>query len=96
MFPSEAFRWAYDALCETCTQRVADKEYLRILNHAAQTMESAVEETLLALRDQKRPPRWEAVLDLIGPVQPELPTLDPLTVDLTAYDRLLLGKEADS
>jgi len=96
MFPSEAFRWAYDALCETCTQQMADREYLRILNHAAQTMECTVEKALLALREQRRPPRWEAVLKLTEPVRPELPSLVPLSVDLADYDHLLAGEEAHS
>jgi hypothetical protein len=93
LFPSEAFRWAYDTLCDVCAERVADKEYLRILNHAAQTMESSVEKALAALRAQDSVPRWDRVLKLTEPARPELPTLVPLSVDLSTYDHLLLGKE---
>ncbi|MBR9978875.1 MAG: DDE-type integrase/transposase/recombinase, partial [Bacteroidetes bacterium] len=46
MFLTLRFRMAYDLLCETCSERTADVEYVRILALAANTVESAVDETL--------------------------------------------------
>ncbi|NCC57038.1 MAG: IS21 family transposase, partial [Synergistales bacterium] len=37
LFPSMAFRQAYDHLCQVCSPRQADMEYLRILRQAART-----------------------------------------------------------
>jgi hypothetical protein len=96
MFPSETFRWAYDALCEGCSNRTADKEYLRILNHAAKTMECRVERALTALRHEGKIPRWETVLALSPGPCPEVPALTPLSVDLTGYDHLLGREEVSS
>lgn len=93
LFPTETFRWAYDALCDSCPNRTADKEYLRILNHAAQTMETTVEKALATIKGAGEIPRWETVLKVTEPTRPELPTLSPLTVDLAAYDELLLDGE---
>jgi hypothetical protein len=93
MFPSSVFRWAYDSLSEECSERTADKEYLRILNHAAQTMESTVEQALESLRQQKAIPRWESVLKLTGTNRAEVPDLQKLPVDLSVYDHLLGSKE---
>jgi hypothetical protein len=93
MFPTPLFRWAYDALGEGVCERVADLEYLRILHHAAHTMESKVEEALQTLQAAGRVPRWEAVLAFTPVPKPELPILTPLKVDLTEYDRLIESKE---
>lgn len=49
LFPSLRFRRAYDRLCEACSPRTADMEYLRILRQAARTMECKVEEVLTEL-----------------------------------------------
>ena len=93
MFPTEVFRWAYDALCDTCSTRLADQEYLRILNHAAETMESLVETALKQLRQRESIPRWDSVLDLTPKQHPEIPDMAPFKVDLSEYDCFLQGKE---
>ena len=92
LFPTEVFRWAYEALCETYSERVADEEYLRILHHAARTMESTVERALKELRARGMAPRWSLVLELSAPARPELPELSSLVVNLSEYDELL-GRE---
>ena len=73
-----------------------DRDYLRILNHAAETMECMVEKALKTLRDRQIVPRWDEVLNLTPPARPELPQLKPLTVDLAAYDDLLHVEEVSS
>jgi hypothetical protein len=88
MFPTEAFRWAYDALCEGLSAWTADMEYLRILSLAARTMETTVDGALGELRRKGVLPRWDAVLGLIPALQPEIPDLPVLKVDLGEYDRL--------
>jgi len=93
MFPTAQFRWAYDALCESHAERVADLEYLRILYHAAQTMESLVEKALTQLRVCGVVPRWDAVFKLVPAARPELPELTPLVVNLAEYDHLLARAE---
>ena len=94
MFPTEAFRWAYDELQKAGGERRADLEYLRILNHAAQTMEIRVEKALMECRRQGIVPRWSAVLEFApGEGQSDVPELKPLKVDLAEYDRLLKGPE---
>ena len=92
LFPTEVFRWAYEALGEGCSERVADEEYLRILHHAARTMESTVERVLKELRARGMAPRWSLVLELSPPARPELPELSSLVVNLSEYDELL-GRE---
>lgn len=93
MFPTEEFRWAYDMLCETCSERVADIEYLRILHQAAHTMESRVREALRLLRALGAVPRWAAVLELAPVPRPQVPEMPKLRVNLAEYDGLLAGKE---
>lgn len=93
MFPSGSFRWAYDALCEALTERVADLEYLRILHHAARTLESQVERVLVGLRSEGMVPRWNRVVALAPGPRPELPQVPRLEVNLTDYDHLLSRKE---
>lgn len=94
MFPTEAFRWAYDELCGACSNRQADQEYLRILNHAAETMESRVEAALLQLRHMETVPRWDTVLELTPAPRPKVPEIAPLRVNLVEYDRFLGQKGA--
>jgi len=93
MFPTEEYRWAYDALCACCTERMAEMEYLRILQQAAHTMESRVRDALALLRAEGAVPRWEAVRELAPAPRPQVPELPRLEVDLGEYDCLLAGRE---
>jgi hypothetical protein len=89
MFPTDLFRWAYDALCETCSENLADREYLRILNHAATTMETEVETALGDLKAHGQVPRWEQVLGRVPAPKLDLPVMMPLKVNLAEYDHLI-------
>jgi len=93
LFPTEEFRWAYDELSETCTGRIADIEYLRILKLAAKTMECQVQNILGKLKSSGIVPRWDMVEKLSPSPRLELPKLRPLKVDLSDYDYLLERKE---
>ena len=89
LFPSVNFRWAYDRLCEKCSERTADLEYLRILHHAARTMEVEVEEALEILRERDAVPRWNTVLEFCPDRQISVPHVDMPAVSLKVYDGLL-------
>lgn len=93
MFPSEVFRWAYDELDRHASARIADMEYVRILHHAARTLEAKVEQALQELRSRGIVPRWNAVLEFAPAPRPELPDLPPLKANLAEYDHLLQGEE---
>ena len=93
MFPTLRFRWAYDALCEVCSERSADMEYLRILHHAAQTMETTVDKALATLKAAGIVPRWSAVIEFAGVAGPQVPDMAPYVVDLSGYDHLLRCEE---
>ena len=93
MFPTEEFRWAYDRLCEACTERQADREYLGILQHSARTMESRVEGALRRLRAEGAVPRWCVVREFAPVPRPQLPEMMRFEVNLAEYDHLLEGTE---
>ena len=90
LFPSLAFRRAYDRLCQDCAPRAADLDYLRLLRQAARTMECEVERVLLNLEQRGLTPRWPIVEEFWPAAAPAAaPDLQPLTVELEAYDALL-------
>jgi hypothetical protein len=89
MFPTPRFRMTYDLLCETCSERTADIEYVRILALAASTLESAVDEALASLLDAGRVPRMASVEELMPRAQPVIPTVQLPAPDLKAYDAVL-------
>jgi len=89
LFPREIFRRAYDRLGEVLDERRADLEYLRVLHLAAATMESEVAAALELLLAEGTLPGFDAVRALVVDSEPEVPPMKPLTVDLSAYDRLL-------
>ncbi len=93
LFPSEVFRWAYEALCEELEERACEREYLQILKHAATTMECEVEAALRVLRSQGTLPRRDAVLAACPRPVPVLPEQAPLFVELSDYDQLLTPQE---
>jgi hypothetical protein len=87
LFPSLAFRRAYDAL-RARTER-ADVEYLRILHLTASTMERPVEDALVALLDAGDVISFDVVRDRVDPSRPTIPVVEIPKPDLTAYDHLL-------
>jgi hypothetical protein len=91
LFPSLAFRRAYDALTERLGAWKADIEYLRILHLAASTMESEVEEAVMRLLQSGAVPTADAVKQVVAPVSIEVPALEIPPVDLASYDGLLAG-----
>jgi hypothetical protein len=96
MFPTLEFRWAYDALCGASSNRVADLEYLRILHHAAQTMESVVQRALSRLREEGEVPRWNLVIERAPTPRPQVPSIPAFDVKLEVYDELLGAKEVSA
>ena len=90
LFPTLAFRRAYDALCKVHVPRLADIAYLRILFLAATTMQSDVEVALELLLEQGQSPEPADVKALVIR-DPEItvPAMAAPEVDLAAYDVLL-------
>ena len=96
LFPSSHFRMAYDVLRERQPAR-ADKEYLRILYLAARESEAGVEAVLVELL--KEDGRMDAAavtarLRQEGQAQ-QATEVTVAAVDLSQYDALLDGKEAE-
>jgi hypothetical protein len=89
LFPTLAFRRAYDALSEGWPSHKADLEYVRVLHLAASTMESEVEQALELLLEAGTRPTSEQVRALVAPKRPEIPDLGVGQVDLAEYDHLL-------
>lgn len=96
LFPSLVFRRAYDALHRVCAPRTADLEYLRLLQEAARTMQSAVEQALTQVAALGQPPRWATVLEFLPRPAVDCPALQPLAVNLTEYDQLVTAVEVAS
>jgi hypothetical protein len=92
LFPTLAFRQAYDAL-SVLGDRDADLHYLRILHLAASTMQSDVEIALALLLESKTVPRIEAVKELCLAAEQQaakdVPVIAPFAVELEHYDELL-------
>ena len=89
MFPSLAFRKAYDALVDR-SSKWADLEYLRILYLAATTLESRVEAALEQLLSEKKIPEYEAVRSIADPVEGiTWPRIEIQQPDLAVYDQLI-------
>jgi hypothetical protein len=91
LFPSSRFRMAYDALQESTPSR-AVKEYLKILQLAAEEGETPVDEALRELLERKA--EAAITLDRIREVLRRLDTIAPVTevevaaVDLASFDEL--------
>jgi hypothetical protein len=90
LFPSLAFRRAYDALRRFRGER-ADVEYVRLLHLAASTMESEVERAIKTLLAAAKPFDYAAVKTLAAPAQPTVPEIGVPVPDLRIYDALLAG-----
>ncbi len=91
MFPSLAFRRAYDAIHALQPGTRGDMEYLRILHLAATTLETDVEAALLLLLDEGTAITADAVKALTSRAvrDASVPQLQPLIVDLATYDVLI-------
>ncbi len=95
MFPSLAFREAYDAIQAVRPGTKGDLEYLRILHLAASTMESDVVTALALLKMSDKPVTADAVRELVATQAPvEVPALAPPPIDLSEYDVLLVEEVA--
>lgn len=92
LFPTTAFRRAYDALLEA-TPAKADSHYLRTLHLAAGTSEADVDLALNRLLDADRLPTFDAVRELAGQAKPPpAPSIMKVAVDLAIYDELLASR----
>ena len=91
MFPSLAFREAYDAIHAVQPGTKGDLEYLRILHLAASTMESDVAAALALLQMGGKPVTADAVKAMVATTSAsiDVPALALAAVDLADYDALL-------
>jgi len=93
MFPSLAFRRAYDAIQTPHHGLKGDLEYLRILLHAASTMEADVEAALTLLLAESKTINAVSVKALVTATTTiDVPHLAPQPIDLGPYDALLLDE----
>jgi hypothetical protein len=90
LFPTLAFRRAYDSLRQSRGER-ADVEYVRILHLAASTQEATVGATLEQLLASGQTLDYAAVKALCSPERPAVPAVCIPKPDLAAYDELLSG-----
>lgn len=91
MFPSLAFRRAFDALSASMAQQ-ATPHYLRLLHLAASGSEAEVARLIEQLLARGAVPTFEAVRALLPARTHDLGRLDGApSVDLLAYDRLIAG-----
>lgn len=94
LFPSLAFRKAYDQLVDARGER-ADVEYVRILHLAASTLESRVEAALATLLERGARFDYATVKAIAAPEKPVVPEVHIGRPDPAAYDSLLAaGGEA--
>jgi hypothetical protein len=93
LFPSQVFRHAYDSLRESRGER-ADVEYLRVLELAADEMESRVEAALQQLLAEGRRVDATELRALMTAPAPRPAPVEIAVVrpDLTMFDNLLTGE----
>ena len=95
MFPSLAFREAYDQIQAARPGTKGDLEYLRILHLAASTMESEVVAALALLKMGDKPVTAAAIRELVAAPTPiDVPALASTRIDLAEYDALLIEEVA--
>ena len=94
LFPTSRFKMAYDALKRQRPIR-AHKEYLKILYLASYETEEGVNEALRLLLDRECAITAEAVKEIVRSGEETSPIEDVVveSVDLLAYDELLVGEE---
>jgi hypothetical protein len=89
LFPTTAFRVAYDTLLAQQPSR-ADKEYVRVLHLAAATSEVDVVAALGLLAEHGMTPTFDAVRELVRSAEPPaVPQLSAPQFDFGVYDALL-------
>ncbi len=89
LFPTTAFRVAYDTLLAQQPSR-ADKEYVRGLHLAAATSELDVIAALTLLAESGTTPTFDAVRELVRTTEPPaVPQLSTPQFDFQVYDALL-------
>ena len=86
LFPTLAFRRAYDLLARTTSVR-ADREYVRVLHLATTLSEVEVETALLLLEEVGTTPTADAVRDLVHPIALQQIVIGP--INFQPYDELL-------
>jgi hypothetical protein len=86
LYPTLAFRRAYDRLTRTSSVR-ADREYVRVLHLAATLSEAEVQTALLLLEEADSVPTADAVRDLVRPIAVQQMMTFP--INLQPYDQLL-------
>jgi transposase len=89
LFPTAPYRQALEALDAAMPERKADLEYLRILELAATTMESAVEQVLVEMLAAGALPSADIIKERVAPEQPDVPDMAAPVIDLESYDGLL-------
>ena len=92
LYPTTTFRQAYDQLVLQQPGR-ADREYLEILQQAAQSGEAQVAEVLRQLLQRQQPLSVQAVRTRLGQDTPlaQAEQVQVPAVDLEQYDALLVG-----
>ena len=86
LFPTLAFRRAYDRLTRATSAR-ADRDYVQVLHLAATLSEAEVETALLLLEEANQAPTAAAVRELVRPIAAQ--HMAALPVNLKPYDQLL-------
>lgn len=92
LFPSTRFRVAYDMLCAAHSERVASREYLLILQLAAEESEVQVDAVLQRLLDAQEPLSVARVKELLeAGTESDAPVVSVTVppIDLGLYDVLL-------
>jgi hypothetical protein len=92
LFPTTLFRVVYDTLCAAHTETVANRQYLLILQLAAQEGQEQVEAILRRSLDTQQPLSAEGVKSLLEtgtPDQAAATAIHVAPVDLRDYDCLL-------
>lgn len=90
LFPTLAFRRAYDAITDAGGASVkSDLAYLRILHLAAATMEADVECAIERLLADGITPEVDRVRAMVKPTNVDVPMITAPVIDLGTYDGLL-------
>jgi len=89
LFPTLAFRRAYDGLRRSKSERQADLHYLRILQLAAKTGEAVVQSALEMLESRGKLACYDSVEALSAPRTPAVPSMEVIEVELSVFDDLL-------